>query len=192
MAPVNDPDGLLATSTKACGQQGRLVRVVPSATPMTRIPLRRLSIALPVVFAFHVFEEAPGFVSWFNSLVTPNISQRLFLLVNAAAFAITLLVALTVVVSPHPASGLLGVAWVGFLMLANGLFHIVATVVHGRYCPGAVTGALLYLPVSALFIGAVVRDLGVPPLAAAAVALLGGVPMYVHGYLIVFRGSRLF
>jgi hypothetical protein len=25
-----------------------------------------------------------------------------------------------------------------------------------------------------------------------AVALLGGIPMYIHGYLIVFRGSRLF
>lgn len=165
---------------------------MPSATPMPLITLRRLSIALPVVFVFHVLEEAPGFVSWFNSLVTPNISQRQFLSVNAAAFAITLLVALVVVTSRHPASGILGVAWVGFLMLANGLFHIVGTVVHGRYCPGAVTGALLYLPVSALFIGAVIRERGVPALAVAAVALLGGVPMYIHGYLIVFRGSRLF
>ncbi len=165
---------------------------MPPAPPTPLITLRRLSIALPVVFAFHVFEEAPGFVPWFNSLVTPHISQRLFLSVNAAAFAITLLVALIVLASPHPASGVLGVAWVGFLMLANGLFHIVGTIVHGRYCPGAVTGALLYLPVSALYIGAVIRELGVPTLAVSAVALLGGVPMYIHGYLIVFRGSRLF
>jgi hypothetical protein len=159
---------------------------------MPLITLRRLSIALPVAFALHVFEEAPGFVSWFNSLVTPNISQRLFLSVNAAAFAITLLVALTVVASPQPVSAMLGVAWVGFLMLANGLFHIVGTVARGRYCPGVVTGALLYLPLSALYVGAVIRELRVPAPAVAAVALLGGIPMYIHGYLIVFRGSRLF
>lgn len=27
---------------------------------------------------------------------------------------------------------------------------------------------------------------------AIAMALAGGVPMYIHGYLIVFRGNRLF
>jgi len=77
-------------------------------------------------------------------------------------------------------------------MLANGLFHIVGTVALGRYCPGVVTATLFYLPLSLLFLRAVVRELGVPLPLVGAVALLGGVPMYIHGYLIVFRGSRLF
>jgi hypothetical protein len=80
-----------------------------------------------VIFIAHVFEEAPRFVAWFNSLVTPTISQALFLSVNAIALVITVVVAAVVAGSHETAAGLIGVAWVGFLMLANGLFHIVGT-----------------------------------------------------------------
>lgn len=151
-----------------------------------------MAFALPVVFILHVIEEAPQFVSWFNSLVTPAITQSTFLSVNVVALLITLIVAAVVHIAHGPVSGFIGAAWVGFLMLANGLFHIVATVALGRYCPGVVTATIFYLPLSFLFLRAVVRELGVPLPVVGAVALLGGIPMYIHGYLIVFRGSRLF
>ncbi len=77
-------------------------------------------------------------------------------------------------------------------MLANGVFHVVATVVHRRYCPGIFTALLLYFPLSALFLRAAARERGLSAPSVLAAAILGGVPMYVHGYLIVFRGSRLF
>jgi hypothetical protein len=159
-------------------------------TPVLTIP--RLAAALPLVFILHVSEEAPGFVAWFNSLVARHISQPLFLAVNATAFVITVFVAILVAAGRDRASGLVGVAWVGFLMLANGIFHLVGTLVLGRYSPGVITGTLLYLPLSLLFMRAVVRELKLPPQLVIAVALLGGIPMYIHGYLIVFRGSRLF
>ena len=63
---------------------------------------------------------------------------------------------------------------------------------HGRYCPGVVTGVLLYLPLSVLLLRAVTRESGLPRGAVAAATLAGAIPMLVHGYLIVFRGSRLF
>jgi hypothetical protein len=151
-----------------------------------------LVICLPCAFALHVSEEAPTFVEWFNSLVARHITQQLFLLVNAVAFGITCCVAFLLVAARDKVSGLIGVAWVGFLMLANGLFHLVGTVVHWRYSPGVVTGTLVYLPLSVLFIRAVVIECRVSPAAALLVALVGGIPMYVHGFLIVFRGNRLF
>jgi len=156
------------------------------------LTLRRLAIALPVIFILHVCEEAPSFVVWFNSMVSPGISQELLLSVNAVAFVITLFVGFSLAASPGPISGYIAVAWVGFLMLANGLFHIVATIAHGRYSPGTGTGALLYLPLSMLLMRAVTRELGLSSLGVVAAALVGGIPMYAHGYLIVFRGSRLF
>ena len=154
--------------------------------------LRVLAIALPCVFAVHVAEEASGFVAWFNSLVTPGITQRLFLSVNATVFFITLAIGSLVAMSRDAALSILAVAWVGFVMLANGLFHLVGTLVLWRYSPGVVTGTFLYLPLSILFMRAVVRECGIPWATLVLVALVGGVPMYVHGYLIVFRGSRLF
>ena len=154
--------------------------------------LRIFAIALPIVFAIHVAEEAPGFVAWFNSLVTPGITQRLFLSVNATGFLITLATASLVAKSRSSGACIVAVAWVGFLMLANGALHLVATLVHSRYSPGVITGSLLYLPFSFLFMKAVVRERAIPWRVVLLVALAGGIPMYIHGYLIVFRGSRFF
>jgi hypothetical protein len=156
------------------------------------VSLRRLVLLAPVVFILHVIEEAPGFVAWFNSLVPRGITQSLFLEVNAVALTVTVFAALLVVTSPGPASGLVLAAWVGFLMLANGLLHFVGTIAHARYSPGLATGTLLYLPYGALVLRGIVRDLKVKPAAVLAVAAIGAVPMLVHGYLIVFRASRLF
>lgn len=156
------------------------------------ITLRSLAVALPVVFVLHVLEEAPGFVSWFNRHVDPDITSELFFSVNATAFAITVVVAVLIAAARDRATAMIAVAWVGFLMLANGLFHLVAAMVQGGYAPGVVSGTLLYLPFSLVFIGVVARDCRLPLPLAAGVTLLGGLPMYIHGWLIVFRGSRLF
>lgn len=161
--------------------------------PLAQAPtLRVLAIALPILFALHVLEEAPGFVAWFNSLVTPGITQRIFFSVNATGFVISLAIACLVATSRTAGACIVAVAWVGFLMLANGVLHLVATLVHSRYSPGVITGALLYLPFSFLFMKAIVRECAIPWRTVLPVALAGGIPMYIHGYLIVFRGSRLF
>ncbi len=154
--------------------------------------LRTMSLFLPVAFALHVAEEAPLFVGWFNARVTPQITLGSFVAVNAVAFLITVCVAAVPSVARGALEGLFAAAWVGFLMLANGLFHLVATIADGSYCPGVFTGTSIYLPLSILFIRAVAREAHVPLFMVAAAALAGGVPMGLHGYLIVFRGSRFF
>ena len=156
--------------------------------------LRKLVLFAPVVLIIHVLEEAPGFVAWFNSLVPRGITQNLFLTVNAVGLVITLLIVLVVATSQDidPVSGLALAAWVGFLMLANGLVHIVGTVAHARYCPGVVTGTLVYLPYGALLLRGIVREARLNPIVVLSATALGAIPMVVHGYLIVFRASRLF
>lgn len=146
----------------------------------------------PVVFALHVAEEAPSFVAWFNSLVTPGISQGSFLRVNATALLITVTLAILTRTTKDKLSALATLAWLGFLMLANGLFHAVAALVHARYSPGVVTGLVLYLPYFAWYLRATVRRCGVGLTLVGAIVAGGALPMLLHGYLIVFRGSRLF
>jgi hypothetical protein len=155
-------------------------------------PLRALALAMPVVFVAHVVEEAPNFVAWFNSLVSPGISQQSFLSVNAVGLAVTIGVACVLAFVPGRGSVLVGVAWLGFLMLANAIVHIMATLVLERYSPGVFTATLLYLPLSFLLLRWAVRNRQVSWLCGILVAILGGIPMYIHGYLIVYRGSRLF
>lgn len=159
-------------------------------TDQTRI--RRVALLAPVIFAAHVAEEAPGFVEWFNRLVRPGISESLFFSVNATAFIIMVILAGMLAATRERAVATLMLAWLGFLMLANAVFHLVATVVHARYCPGVITTTVLYLPYFAWFFWLAVRHLRVPLPIAVVVVLLGSAPMATHGYLIVFRGERLF
>jgi len=156
------------------------------------LPFRTLALALPAVFVLHVLEEAPDFVAWMNAHVEPDISDRTFLAVNVGAFLITLLVTALAVSARGRGTALVATAWVGFLMLANGVFHLTATIVDRAYAPGVVTSVLLYLPLCALLLRAVMKEFALSPAAVVAVALAGGMPMYIHGWRIVFEGGRLF
>jgi hypothetical protein len=150
---------------------------------------RLLAGSAPVFFAAHVWEEAPGFVAWFNRLVDPDISRSLFLSVNAFAFVVTVAVAAVLWVSDESAGTLVALGWFGFLFLANGVFHVVATAIHG-YSPGTITALCLYLPFFVVLFRHSLRR--VTAGAAAIASLAGALPMAAHGYLIVFEGSRLF
>jgi hypothetical protein len=77
-------------------------------------------------------------------------------------------------------------------MLTNAVFHITAAAVDGGYVPGLVTGVVLYLPYCGWLGMQVVRTGVLPAGAVGVAALIGGLPMAVHGYWILFRGDRLF
>lgn len=102
----------------------------------------------------HQFEEY-GFPGHFrealvNVFGTPHASTlvpSLFELEIFNAFVLTTVFALW---------GWLGtrIIWTGFALLflnfSNGFFHLIQSVIHMSYVPGAVTGSLLYLPLAML------------------------------------------
>ena len=148
--------------------------------------------AAPIVFGLHVAEEAPNLVKWFNTLVADNISQEFFLVVNGVGFAITLFITALAANTRENASIILALAWLSFLMFANGLVHLIATIVLAAYSPGVVTSVLLYLPYFVWFVWAVIKTKKFSTATITATVLVGSFPMFLHGYLIVFKGSRLF
>lgn len=152
----------------------------------------RALLLAPLVFVCHFLEESPGFVAWFNAHVARGITSGLFWRVNISALIITLVVVGFEWFSRSAFSLYLALFWLSFLMLANAVLHVVGGVVDKRYVPGLATAVLLYLPYYFwLAVMAVKRRrAAVAPL--AAVAVLGSLPMLAHGYLIIFRGSRLF
>lgn len=153
---------------------------------------RRGLVLAPLVFAAHFLEESPGFVAWFNAHVTPGITPQLFWTVNATGLLITVLLILGFWVTQSAASVLLLVGWLSFLMLTNALLHITGAIVDRGYVPGLVTAIVLYLPYFAWVAAQVLRSHRVPAGLVVAAAVLGGIPMAVHGYRILFLGSRLF
>ncbi len=160
---------------------------------MSRQPaLRVLLLAAPLIFIAHFSEEAPGFVAWFNARVQRSITTPLFWTVNYTALGITVGVVILEWLSASALSAALVVAWLSLLMLANALFHIAGALADRAYMPGVVTAILLYLPFWAWVMRCILDQGRLSRRAVVAAAVVGAAPMLVHGYLIVFRGSRLF
>ena len=155
-------------------------------------PLRILMLAAPLIFIAHFSEEAPGFVDWFNTHVQRGITAPLFWTVNYTALGITVGVVILEWLSASAISAAVVVAWLSLLMLANALFHIAGALADRAYMPGLVTAMLLYLPFWTWVIRCTLDQGRLSRSAVIAAAVVGAAPMLVHGYLIVFRGSRLF
>ena len=164
-----------------------------TATPGVRQPSARLLlVAAPFVFIAHFLEEAPSFVAWFNAHVSRGITAPLFWTVNLTGLAITIAVVIIDWFSGSAISATLAVAWLSLLMFANALFHLVAAIVDRSYVPGLVTAIVLYLPFYTWLVARVLQSRRLPRAAVGIAAIVGSLPMLAHGYLIVFRGSRLF
>ena len=154
--------------------------------------LGALILLAPLILMGHVLEEAPGFVAWFNAHVPRGISQPLFWRVNVVALAITVLVVGAEWLGRSALTAAAVVTWLSLLMPANALVHIVAAISDRAYVPGLVTAVVLYVPFYSWVVTSIMRSRRLAPVGVAAAAILGAIPMLVHGYLILFRGSRLF
>jgi hypothetical protein len=152
---------------------------------------RRLLLA-PFVFVSHFLEESPRFVEWFNTHVARGITSGLFWRVNISALVITIAVVGIEWLSRSAFSLSLAIVWLSFLMFANAIFHLAGGVVDMQYVPGLATAILLYLPYYSWFFMTAVKSKRVKVIGLIVATMLGSLPMLIHGYLILFRGSRLF
>jgi hypothetical protein len=152
----------------------------------------RALLLAPFIFIVHFLEESPGFVEWFNSHVARGITPGLFWTVNLTGLFITLTVVAFEWFSRTPLSLGVVLAWLGFLMLANAVFHIAGSLVDGRYVPGLITAVLLYLPYYIWLFVRALKSGRITAVALLTAAVPCSLPMLIHGYLILFRGDRLF
>jgi hypothetical protein len=132
-----------------------------------------VALAIPVATVLHVVEEWPGFPRWARRFASPHYSDREYVVTHAATIAIAVTVALVLRTYPHRAVVGLAFAFVvAPACLWNACFHAAATIRSRRYCPGALTGLALYVPLFALLGVQAMRAglLGWPALVAATVA----------------------
>ncbi len=136
-------------------------------------------------------EEAPGFVTWVNGHIDRDITQSSFWTVNFTALLITLAVIFFEWVSASKPSAIAVLAWLGVLMVGNAVLHIGAAVVDRAYA-GSRHRDPAVPPFSGLVVARLIRSRRVSPSAAAIAIVVGATPMLAHGYMILFRGTRLF
>lgn len=146
----------------------------------------------PFIFVIHFLEEGNGFVTWFNAHVARGITTDLFWSVNAAALVITILIVALSLSWPSAASDGISFGWISFLFGANAVLHVVGAMSDRAYMPGLVSAVLLYIPFYLLLVRALIKARRIQGYALCVAGIAGAAPMLMHGYLIIFRGDRLF
>jgi hypothetical protein len=151
----------------------------------------RLLLLAPLVILAHVAEEAPGLVAWSNRHLEPDLTMSDFFALNAIGLLVTVLIAVPSVRSRNYLLALGLIAWLSFVMLANGVIHLTASLLFREYVPGTVTAGILYLPYFVAATVTVCRNFDVRPRAAILAATIGAVPMLAQGIGILTVGRRL-
>jgi Protein of unknown function with HXXEE motif len=131
--------------------------------------------AIVAAIGVHIIEEyAMNFPGWTARFFSMPITPEDFHLVNACVSLYA--IACASVGWRLPAFSLSIAGLVGL----NGVFHAGASVVAGGYSPGAVTGAVLFLPLAVLTYRSAVRA-GVASTRVFVISLSGG--MFWHAFL---------
>lgn len=159
---------------------------------MTNTSLRPHLLSLaPLVFLAHVVEEAPGLIAWMNRRFELNLTMRYFVAMSAIGLLVTVVLAVPRLDSRNHFRAIGLIAWLSFLMLANGVVHLAASLLFREYVPGTVTAGILYLPYFVAATVTICRNVGVRPGAAVLAATIGALPMLVQGISILTGSGRV-
>jgi len=111
-----------------------------------KVIARRFPILLLIAYVVHFAEEWYGEITtWAEEALGYEVSIERLLLLNAIAFV--LFAAGTAASMRSPRMAWFTVSFAALLGL-NGILHTLATFGLGQYSPGAVTGLVLYVPLS--------------------------------------------
>ena len=125
----------------------RLERVGRIPSTYQRLDFRRAVWLLPLAFALHVLEEAPGFTAWVNRYASDRYTADDFVRNNGLGLVLT--VGATFLVWRFRSRAVFFVYYTGVVTqqaVFNTLFHAGATVAFRAYSPGVVTALALFLP----------------------------------------------
>jgi hypothetical protein len=144
----------------------------------------------PVLFLVHILEEVPGFLPWLNSVRSPAVPESGYLAGNVPYLLITTVLAVAAASYRRKGPALLLLIWLSYIMFANTLFHVTATVVLRRYCPGLITAVTLYLPYFFWFAGYLRTKFQIPLSVVAGTALFSSWVVYYQWHTVLFEAAR--
>jgi hypothetical protein len=144
----------------------------------------------PVLFLLHILEEVPGFLHWLNNVRSPAVPESGYLAGNLPFLMITSVLAVAAVSFRRKGPALVLLVWLSYIMFANTLFHVTATLVLGRYCPGLITAVALYLPYYFWFVGYLRTKLQIPTVVVATTALFANLVVYYEWHTVLFEAAR--
>jgi hypothetical protein len=103
----------------------------------------------PATYVLHILEEGfagERFYRWIRRVVRREMTAGSFFALNGAFLLATILAAF---LSQLPTSRVFAASVLGTITVINGAGHLIGSIATRTYSPGAVTGALLWIPLGA-------------------------------------------
>ena len=136
-------------------------------------PFLQTARLVPVAYALHVLEEAPGFAPWVRRHAARDYTDAEFVRINSVGFVSTLAATAALVRGRRG-----GFAYYTVVLtqqaLWNPVFHAGTTVAWGEYSPGLVTSIVVFLPLWALATRRAVNAGQLSPRRITVAVTLGG------------------
>ena len=141
---------------------------------MPALTFQHAVLLFPLATLAHVVEEWPGFPRWARRFASPAYSDRQYVATHALTVVTALAAAILASRVPRPVVLFLAFALVfAPAGLWNGVFHAAASLASGSFCPGAITGLVLYAPLVVLLAVLAQRDALLSPASLAAAFSIG-------------------
>lgn len=139
---------------------------------------RRYPVLLLIAYVVHFAEEWYGEITtWAKDALGYEVSIERLLLLNAIALALFAIGTVASMRSPRMAWFTISFA---ALLGLNGVLHTLATFGLGQYSPGAVTGLVLYIPLSIIVLRSSAAQI---PITTFRRSVVGGI--LFHGLVTV-------
>ncbi|UCD01927.1 MAG: HXXEE domain-containing protein [Promethearchaeota archaeon] len=101
----------------------------------------------PLFYLLHIIEEAVfGFHIFMNKYRGWNTNMLQFLIMNAIIMIVYLILIIIVTIYPNRVTVFFQLTGLLAAQFFNAFFHLYWTILFGEYCPGLITGIVLYIP----------------------------------------------
>jgi hypothetical protein len=127
---------------------------------------------------------------WLNSIRLTSVPESGFLTGNLPFLVITTLLAVCAASIRHKVPALALLIWLSYIMFANTIFHVTATTMLHRYCPGLITAVLLYLPYFFWIVEYFKSRFRIQARTVAAAAVLATLVVYLQWHTVLSEAAH--
>ncbi|MFX1376428.1 MAG: HXXEE domain-containing protein [Promethearchaeota archaeon] len=146
---------------------------------LSNISFKKAIWLSPIVYLFHIIEEAVfGFYKFMNKHLGGGENDLIsFLLANMIIMAVYIILNIIFTLQPYRFNAFFVLTLLAAAQFFNAFYHLLWTIVFREYCPGVVTGFVIYVPFVSILLWIAYREEYITKTSVALILLLGAILM---------------
>jgi len=145
---------------------------------ISKIPFKKIIWLAPVIYLFHFIEELIfGFYVFMNNHLGGDTNLISFIIVNILIMSAYFFLIAIFTFRPTRLNAFFVLTLLTAAQFFNAFYHLLWTLVFSEYCPGVVTGFILYIPFVSILLWIAYREEYISKSSAILIIVLGGILM---------------